>query len=292
MSVQTPSIPSLSNYAQHLMTGDRAQCRRLIEQAFSSGVTAYDLLTQLIWPTMESLQTLHREDRIGRSVLGLATRLNRSITDQVSGRLVREPDNGKRVLIFCGNDEPEELGGQICADLFESVGWTVRFAGGGVPDDEVLQMIGEIRPDLLVMFGTLPSGVPAVRHVQGTCGIDGDELHLHPFPGAEVRSAVARGAAQHLGNLLVVGGIRQKEIDESRPRDFRLGHRGAVRQRAHQGFRQLARILAGRLGETHRQVAGEVAVLRIAGVLHFDCHGARRGRQQILRQARQRLFEQ
>ena len=59
---------------------------------------------------------------------------------------MREPDNGKRVLIFCGNDEPEELGGQICADLFESVGWTVRFAGGGVPDDEVLQMIGEIRP--------------------------------------------------------------------------------------------------------------------------------------------------
>lgn len=165
MSVQTPSIPSMSDYARHLMTGDRAQCRRLIEQAFNSGVTAYELLTQLIWPTMESLQTLHREDRIGRSVLGLATRLNRSITDQVSGRLVREPDNGKRVLIFCGNDEPEELGGQICADLFESVGWTVRFAGGGVPDDEVLQMIGEIRPDLLVMFGTLPSGVPAVRRL-------------------------------------------------------------------------------------------------------------------------------
>ena len=72
MSVQTPSIPSMSDYARHLMTGDRAQCRRLIEQAFNSGVTAYDLLTQLIWPTMESLQTLHREDRIGRSVLGLA----------------------------------------------------------------------------------------------------------------------------------------------------------------------------------------------------------------------------
>src|SRR5205807_7875258 len=30
-------------------------------------------------------------------------------------------------------------------------------------DDEVLQLIGDVRPDLLVMFGTLPSGVPAVR---------------------------------------------------------------------------------------------------------------------------------
>ena len=65
--------------------------------------------------------------------------------------------------MFCGNAEPEELGGQMCADLFECNGWSVRFAGGGVPEDEVLRLIGEFRPDLLVMFGTLPSGMPAVR---------------------------------------------------------------------------------------------------------------------------------
>jgi hypothetical protein len=32
-----------------------------------------------------------------------------------------------------------------------------------VPEDEVLNLIGSFRPDLVVMFGTLPSGVPAVR---------------------------------------------------------------------------------------------------------------------------------
>src|SRR5204863_9766983 len=52
---------------------------------------------------------------------------------------------------------------QITADMFQAAGYTVRFAGGGVPEDEVLKLIGELRPDLLVMFGTLPSGVPAVR---------------------------------------------------------------------------------------------------------------------------------
>ena len=75
------------------------------------------------------------------------------------------PSNGKKVLIFCGNAEPEELGGQICSDLFESEGYTVLFAGGGVPDDEVLKLIGDFRPDLLIMFSTLPAGVPAVRRL-------------------------------------------------------------------------------------------------------------------------------
>jgi len=135
----------------------------VIETCLESGRTPYSLLTDLIWPTMELLQTLYREDRINVSMLNMATRLNRSLTDQLTAQLTRKVANGKSVLIFCGNAEPEELGGQICADLFESDGYAVRFAGGGVPDDEVLKLIGELRPDLLVMYGTLPAGVPAVR---------------------------------------------------------------------------------------------------------------------------------
>jgi methanogenic corrinoid protein MtbC1 len=155
---------SLCNaYVEPLLTGDRQACRTIIDDALASGRDAYTLLTTLVWPTMELLQNLYREDRISVSMLNMATRLNRSLTDQLTSKLTRKEGNQKSVLIFCGNAEPEELGGQICADLFEADGYTVRFAGGGVPDDEVLKLIGELRPDLLVMFGTLPSGVPAVR---------------------------------------------------------------------------------------------------------------------------------
>jgi len=150
-------------YLEPLLAGDRVACRHVIDSALVGGAQPYELLTKLVWPTMELVQSLFREDRISTSSLNLATRLNRAITDQLCAVLHRNEPNGKKVLIFCGDDEPEELGGQICADLFEADGWCVRFAGGGVPEDEVLKLIGEYRPDLLVMFGTLPSGVPAVR---------------------------------------------------------------------------------------------------------------------------------
>ena len=150
-------------YIEPLLAGDRDAARKVIDAALESGTSPAGLLNGLIWPTMELLQSLYRDDRITISSLNLATRLNRSITDQLSVHLPRSASNGKTVLIFCGNDEPEELGGQITADLFESAGYTVRFAGGGVPQDEVLKLIGDVRPELLVLFGTLPSGVPAVR---------------------------------------------------------------------------------------------------------------------------------
>jgi len=150
-------------YLEPLLGGDRQACRQIIDQAQAAGINAYDLLVGLIYPTMENIQGLYRDDRISISQLNLATRLNRSIADQLTAQLPRVAANGKKALIVCGNAEPEELGGQICSDLFESDGWEVKFAGGGVPDDEVLKLTGEYRPDLLIFFATLPQGMPAVR---------------------------------------------------------------------------------------------------------------------------------
>ena len=164
MSHASHSSTALSqSYLESLMSGDRVICRKLIEASLTTGKSAHSLLTELVWPAMELLQTLYREDRINSVTLNMATRLNRIITDQIAGQLEKKPSNDKTVLIFCGNAEPEELGGQITAELFEADGYSVRFAGGGVPHDEVLKLIGDLRPHLLVMFATLPSGIPDVR---------------------------------------------------------------------------------------------------------------------------------
>ena len=148
------------SYLEPLIAGDRNACRGVVEQALNVGITPYDLLTQLVWPTMELLQSLYREDRITISQLNMATRLNRSLTDQVCAPLLAKRSQGKKVLIFCGDDEPEELGGQICADLFDADGWTVKFAGGGVPEDEVLTLIGECVPTCSSCSARSPAACP------------------------------------------------------------------------------------------------------------------------------------
>src|SRR5204863_2208813 len=62
----TNNIPPIlaQSYLETLLAGERVACRQLIEDAQTDGIEAYDLLTQLVWPTMELLQQLYREDRI------------------------------------------------------------------------------------------------------------------------------------------------------------------------------------------------------------------------------------
>ncbi len=150
-------------YFQMLIDGSRRECRKLLAGALAEGRSAEDLLLEMIWPAMDELATLFREDRIDFAVEHIATRINRSLADQLQGNLPSSLPNGKNTIVCCSDVEGHELGAQILTDLLEAEGWEVRFIGSGVPMDELVQLIGRVQPQLVVYYGTEPGGIPEVR---------------------------------------------------------------------------------------------------------------------------------
>ncbi len=150
-------------YLEHLFVGKRSEARNLIMAAQDRGTSSATLLTKVIWPAMEQVDKLYRDHRIPLVTEHMATRINRLVADQLQGFLARKPKTGQRMILVCGEGEREELGAQITADLFEAQGWSVWFVGAGVPNDELLQLVGKLSPDVLCVYGTQPAGVPALR---------------------------------------------------------------------------------------------------------------------------------
>ena len=126
---------------------------------------AEDLIRDVVWPSMSQVERLFQSDRINIASEHMASRINRTIADQLQAYLPRRSPNGKRIVIVCADAFREELGAQMIADLFQSNGWEAFFVGGGVPDDEVLSMIGQHRPQALLIFGADPHQVPATRRM-------------------------------------------------------------------------------------------------------------------------------
>ena len=153
----------LDQYMSPLLEGRRRECRDLVARALEGGKEPTGLYREMVWPAMERVAELYGEDRINLAVEHMATRISRMVADQLQCHLPRAESNGKRILIACADGEPEELGAQMCADLFEGEGWEVFFVGGGVPNDEILSLVGRLRPEILLVFGTQPEGVPGVR---------------------------------------------------------------------------------------------------------------------------------
>jgi methanogenic corrinoid protein MtbC1 len=154
---------TLEKYLKHLLLGDRYACRRVIEEIMQSGVPANSVYLNVIWPIMVEIEKLSREDHITPTQEHLATRINRTIVDQLQNKLPKRENREKKVTICCAQEELQELGAQMVADLFESDGWEVRFLGGGLSNDDIYAFINNYGPDLLVIYGSTPQKAPSVR---------------------------------------------------------------------------------------------------------------------------------
>lgn len=155
----------IGRYLEMLLNGNRIGCREVLGEALKTGTPANTIYTELFWPVMTQIEKLFRENRIDRITENMATRINRTLVDQLQSKLPRKERRHMKMVIACADDEPEELGAQMCADLFESDGWEVKFLGGGIPNDEIIALVGREQPDVLFLYGTKPSGAPDVRRL-------------------------------------------------------------------------------------------------------------------------------
>ncbi len=156
---------TLARYLRPLLRGDRPGCRKVVEETLQCGIPANSVYMHMIWPVMVEIEKLARADRITPIQEHLATRINRTIVDQLQNKLPRRPEKEKKVAICCTEAELQELGAQMIADLFESDGWEVRFLGGGLTNDDVFSYANDYGPDLLVIYGTTPQQAPQVRQL-------------------------------------------------------------------------------------------------------------------------------
>ncbi|MHC4740129.1 MAG: cobalamin B12-binding domain-containing protein [Planctomycetota bacterium] len=158
-------VGTLERYLDALLQGKRKACRTVIEETLQSGTPANSVYLDIIWPIMVEIENLFRSDRITSVQEHLATRINRTIVDQLQNKLPRKASKNKRIVVCCAPDELQELGAQIIADLFESDGWEVKFLGGNLTNEDILAFTNEYAPDILLIYGTTPKQVPSVRRL-------------------------------------------------------------------------------------------------------------------------------
>lgn len=146
-----------------LISGNRTAARGVVDELLQADVPADKIMSRLFWPTLEQIQSLYRHDQMSDLAHHYATRLLRSLADQMQLRLEQKERRNKKVLLVCGPEESEEIGAQMTADFLEADGYDVHFVGGGVANDEIVSQLGEINADVLVVFGVTPSTVPFTR---------------------------------------------------------------------------------------------------------------------------------
>ena len=155
----------LERYLDALLQGNRKLSRSAIEETLQTGTPANSVYVDIIWPIMVEIEKLLRTERITPVQEHLATRINRTIVNQLQNKLPRRPSKNKKIAVCCALNELQELGAQMMTDLFESDGWEVKFLGGGLTNDDILAFVNEYAPDILLIYGTVPKQAPEIRRL-------------------------------------------------------------------------------------------------------------------------------
>jgi len=161
INMQTEHV--LEKYLTELLKGDRIACRAVIEETLQSGIPANSVYMDVVWPIMVEIDTLGRNNKINSAQEAFATRINRTIVDQLQNKLPRKAKREKRIVVCSTVTEHGELGAQIISDLFESDGWETRMLGGSVDNDDVLEFVQIWNPDILLFYGVDGRGAPQLR---------------------------------------------------------------------------------------------------------------------------------
>lgn len=158
----------LEKYLRALLSGDRVSCRLVIEETLKNGIPAHHVYIDIIWPIMVEIDRLYREGSIDTAQEAFASRINRTIVNQLQNKLPRKHEKFKKIVICTALNEQAELGGQMITDLFESDGWETRFLGGTVCNDDILSFIHTYHPDILLLYGMNGSDAPGIRQLIDT----------------------------------------------------------------------------------------------------------------------------
>jgi methanogenic corrinoid protein MtbC1 len=181
-----------------LVSGDRAGVRQIIEETRQGGVGAEELAHEILWPTLEMINALFRADQLTTLAHHYATRLLRTLVHQAQERYVQGQRRQRRILMFSGPGEADELAALLVADLAEADGYEVFFGGGGVANDEILAEVGEQRPDILLMFASAPGDAPNIRQLIDTIRGVGACPEMQIVVGGGVFNR-AEGLAEEIG---------------------------------------------------------------------------------------------
>jgi methanogenic corrinoid protein MtbC1 len=137
------------NYLQHLLDGQKADCKRIVSTILDTDIEIKELYERLFQRSLYRVGELWEQNRISVAVEHLATSITEGLLHLVYPKIFAAEHHGKKAVVSCVANEYHQVGAKMVADIFELNGWDGYFLGANTPVDDLLQLIDEKSPDML-----------------------------------------------------------------------------------------------------------------------------------------------
>lgn len=167
------SPESVQTLLDHLLSGRRAPCSRLVERLGQEGHGHEALYEHLLRPALVQVGVLWEQNRVTVAQEHVATAIVDALLHDLFDRAKPAALTGRRALVACVEGELHQVGARMVADTLELRGWDTRLVGAGVPLVALERMAEEHRPHLLALsmsmawnLGSLNQALAALSDIE------------------------------------------------------------------------------------------------------------------------------
>jgi len=152
-----------NEYLQAALAGDEDACLGMARECATDLEGLHELYVGLIQPTQYEVGAMWERGRISVATEHLATATNTFVALTAYAPFARVTAGGPRAVVACTQGEYHELGARLTADLLECDGWDVTFLGTTMPVRDLLEAIGERKPQVVGLSAALTQHLGSVK---------------------------------------------------------------------------------------------------------------------------------
>lgn len=127
------------------------------------GFPPAEVADSLLMPALRQVGVLWERNKISAAAEHLATEITRYVIYRLFDCLPRKTAVSFSAVLGCVPGDEHDIGLDLTANLLASEGWSVVFIGRGAPQQDLLETVISVRPDVVFLSVSLISHLPAAR---------------------------------------------------------------------------------------------------------------------------------
>ena len=143
------------DFLNALLAGDRQVASKIIQNLLQHGVQINYLYEEIIKDAMYKVGDLWENGSISVATEHLASAVVQAILNDLYSYILTQTKNSKIVVIGCVENEQHQIGAKMVADVFDMNEWNTHFLGAGLPVEDLIRFMKDVRPDVLALSVSL-----------------------------------------------------------------------------------------------------------------------------------------
>jgi len=202
---KSDSIDFSAKYLENLLQGNRQNCSAIARQYLSVNPSFLYLYEVVFKVSLYEVGRLWETNKISVATEHIATAITEGILNEYFEQIISKTKLNRKVVVACVENEQHQVGVKMVADIFEMFGWESFFLGTGIPVQELIRYIHEVKPDLLAISLTVYFNLNNLVKMLNRIQNEFPELTI--IVGGQAFSRIPADTVSKIGNVILLADL-------------------------------------------------------------------------------------